>query len=569
MSLTLKIWLNWEAFEVASIISLFTAEISMEKITLFANKFADRTAIVSNKEFIEKASQVFRLTPDQLDSIYNCLSAFFTKDPHEAIRQTHIAMTNPKNPVFSNLRCCDILCYLFAIYVKKKYRSVAEVSQCEQFPHKNEAERLSPHQKRYSASSPTVGARMSLRSTSNERTQYSLMFRFFISKLANFFHVLAPNGFTMYQVDSLSFLICVGDSFVRKSLSLSDIITEADYQNPERFYSLISSSLSESEKCDSSCNRADTPINSPLTYRPQLQLRNENQADAPPSPLFEDKPIVINGESNSFKVICPTNGPSVHIHNCKHMTIYICGIVSSVFIGQCKDSTVFLGASNSIIHLEFCANVRLYSASRFLHLDTCTRISSFILVNNRPLVTGNCNKLVFGPYSSIYSRLASNIASAGVNPYLNRWRDPLVLGSLSFSTFSIISPNDFALNHIPIKSTTDTPPVMPPLPEEYQNSLQEKMQSVLQLKQNLERIKQLDPALSKKIADGVKSKASRWIQDEGYMQEITAIFGLSQEQNFAQDSTYSQQNPSTPDSPRSGSAKEQKPQKIDHISKDY
>ena len=527
----IKLWLNWEAFEVASIGPLFTTDISIEKIEAFAEKFTDLNQFISLKDWNEKASQIFRLSNDQLEALYICLNAFLMKDPHDSLLTSQLFFSQPKTPNLTTLRVSELLCYLFAIYVKKKYRNVAEASKFEQFPSQKESERLSPRTRQFSSSSPTVGARMTIKTKIPDKTPYVLMLRFFITKLPSFLNILCPNEVTHLELDSLSFLICGGFNYSFRAQSLNSIMNENDYTSNLVLFNFIYKNLNSQETPENNSLRSEIPFTSPLAYRPSLNSRIENSSISNDG-FINDRPITISDITSSFKHEIPSTCPNVHIHSCKHSRIYILGVTSSVFISHCKDSLVFIGASVSVVHLEYCANVTIIASARFIHLDACTKCTSYLLVNSRPLVTGNCHKLVFAPYNAVYNKFLYDITVGGVNPLLNRWKEPLVFGSLGFSTFSIMTPSDFNLFQVPILFNSLSLLASPPLPEEYLNAIEEKKKTILNLKKNLDRIKNINLDLHDKIVDSIKSKSSKWIQDEGSLQEITWLYGLIQEQNF-------------------------------------
>ena len=516
-----KLWLNWEAFEVAAVCPIFATEISLEKIRKFASNFEDLRSPISIKQWIDIASTIFPLATDHLALIYSALEAFLLRDTHIILYRSRIKETSEATPI---LKVTDILCYLFLMYVKKKYRNISEVSSLEQFPSKKEPERLSPRQRVFSSSTPTVGAKLQIQSNKPDNSQYALMLYFFNQKLLQFIQIFAPNGITSVELDSLSFLVCGGPTITSHPHLLSKLIT-AEGLTPQKLSHIIQSNLTSKDQ-ESFTSRIEAPPTSPLTYRPQLL--HHNLATSPRSKGAADKPILIADMNDAQKIETPTNCPVVHIHNCKHFRGYFCGVVSSIFISHCKDSIVFVGAALAV-HMEYCANVTIVAATRLLHLDACARCSVYTLTNNRPLITGNCTKISLAPYNALYIKFPSDILVAGIDPTNNRWKEPLVLGSFGQQSASPMAPSQFNLFPVPFLWDRQAIPVSPDLPQEYAEALQEKKRKLCELKENLDRIRAINPDLAAKLADQIKSTASKWIQEEGHMQEITWMYSLDQQ----------------------------------------
>ena len=513
-----KLWLNWEAFEVAAVCPLFTTEISLDKIQKFANNFENLRSPISIKQWLDIGSTLFRLTTDQLTLIYAALEAFLLKDTHEIFFRNKIKVQDEIPPV---LKVIDILCYLFLMFIKKKYRNLSEVSSLEQFPSKKEAERLSPRQRVFSSSTPTVGAKLQIQSNKPDNSQYALMLYFFNQKLGQFLQILAPNGITNDELDSLSFLVCGGPTITSRPHMLSKLIT-ADGLTTQKLAHIIQGNLNPKDQ-EGFTARTEAPPTSPLAYRPQL-----NHFSSPRAKGAVDKPILITDMTDAQKIETPTNCPVVHIHNCKHFRGYFCGVVSSIFVSHCKDSVVFVGAA-SAVHMEYCANVTVVAATRFLHLDACARCSVYTLTNNRPLITGNCTKISLAPYNALYIKFPSDILVAGIDPTNNRWKEPLILGNFGQQSALPLAPSQFNLFPVPFLWDRQAIPVSPDLPQEYSDALEEKKKKLCQLKENLDRIRAINPELANKLADQIKSTASKWIQEEGHMQEITWMYALDQQ----------------------------------------
>ena len=517
-----KLWLNWEAFEVAAVCPLFTAEISLDKIKLFAQNFDDYRQAISLNRYMETMSPIFKLSQDSLKLIYAQLEAFLLHDVHTLFTRSQNSNPDEVQPI---LKVTDILCYLFLMYVKKKYRNLSEVSSIlEAFPSKKD-ERLSPRSRIFSSSTPTVGARMQIQSNKNETSQFSLLSHFFNTKLPQFLQILAPKEITKVELQSLSFLVCGGSTYTSRASSLAKLIP-LEGMTPTKLAHHITNLLNTKGE-ESHYQRIEVPPTSPATYRPAL-TQHPNSPRGTKGGII-DKPILLSDLSGVQKLETPTSCPAVHIHNCKHFRGYFCGVISSIFISHCKDSIIFVGAASECVHMEYCANVTVVSASRLLHIDACTRCQVYALCNSRPLITGNSTKILLAPYNALYVKLPADLLVAGINPTQNYWKDPLVIGSFGQVSSTLMPPSQFNLFPVPFVWDRQSIPFSPDVPIEYANALEEKKNNLTLLRNNLDRIRAVNPDLAAQLEDRIKSTASKWIQDEGHMQEITWMYTLDQQ----------------------------------------
>ena len=523
--LNCRLWLNWEAFEVAAINSLFTANITLEQIGQFVSKFTDLTSTISFDEWKEKTTAVFKLNGNQQQALYSTLVCFITRDPEEALVQAQIYRTNQKCLPSQTIRVTDFLVYLFVLFVKKKFRGVAELSNFEAFPGKKETERLSPYSKPLSASTPSVSARLEI-PAAHEQSQYSLMQRFFLNRLLPFLRIFAKDGLTRTHVESLSFVIIGGPNYAYRANNLItalNLFHGTEIEDIARFNHAVATLLPLPKELEAFATRAQAPT-SPITYRP---LFPRALMDSTPSenPLISlDKPRLITYMNDQYLLETPTIKNDVHIHNCKQMHIYICGVVSTLFISHCKESTIFVGAATAI-HLEYCANVRVIGACRMVHFDSCTRCVGYLLVNTRPIVTGNCTRLTLAPYNALYQKFGMDTLCIGINPLLNLWNQPIVLGSFGVSSvWEKLSPPLFRLFVVPFMWEYHNPVVNVLIPDEYQQALEARKTRIMNLKNDLDMIRSKDPELHAKLVDQMKSASSKWIEKEGFMNDVKWLY---------------------------------------------
>ncbi|OHT09408.1 hypothetical protein TRFO_21626 [Tritrichomonas foetus] len=524
-----RLWLNWEAFEVAAINPLFTSDISIEKISQLASKLPPLIEFVSFEQWKAAVSSVFRLNENQIQALYATLTCFLTKDPQEALLQSQVYLTDSSCLPSFFTRGTDILCYLFALFVKKKFRAVSELSNLEAFPNRkdNQEKRISTQNRDVSKSTPTVSHLVI--KTNKEQSLYPLMVRFFINKLPEFLKIYSPDGLTRQHVESFSFLVNGGPTFAHKHNSLAAVMgffENTDVEPSVRFLHALKTQLPISKGAEDILNtKYDHAIvpTSPLSYRPLFPRSTE--FDKYENTTL-DKPLLIEYETThtqeppKYRLEVPETPCNVHVYNCRHATIYICSSVLTVFISHCRDSTIFIGAAVSV-HLEACQNVKIICATRMAHLDACQRCVAYMLVNTRPIVTGNCSRLVFAPYNALYTKFGLDTLCIGINPQLNLWDKPIFLASLGAALFEKISPANFRLFVVPMTWANVNPIVNAPIPQEYSLALEQKRQAIMSLKTDLEIIAAKDRALYEKLTDMIQGKGAKAIQDEGHMLEIT------------------------------------------------
>lgn len=517
-------WLNWECFEVAVINQLFTSDITVDKLGEYAKQFSsDIFKKISLNEFIDSVNGIFKLSNDQLSCIYETLVTYTVSDPQEAIFYSTVSNSDDINNL-KRVSAIDMCCYLFAFLIKKKHSTFAEVAQIEQFPGaKNVIQHIPKTNRVFSLSTPTVSAKMTNIQpiVKKESSHYILLLRFFLLKLPIFLKQIAPNGLTSRHLDSLTLLINGGPSWNKKFLSLSHIFTDPVVEN-EKFIAQISSVMFPHDTIVEMSSKVDAPISSPLHYRPLMFQREKSTLHAKPlddKDLIPDIPLSLSRLSKSFQFEEPQNIPSTHISECKGEKINICGVVSTCYISRCSDCHIFIGACCKTVHMDDCANCSLVCASSIVHLDSCSQCKLYLLVKNRPIFTGNCIKLSIAPYNALYMKFLANTLMAGLNTNVNLWRKPITFGLIG-TRYQVLKPEDFNLYVLPFFWSESYFLVSPPLPAEYQASLEEKKQKFLKMKEDLKIIKEKDNDLYEKIVESIKKTSSKWVNDTGRMNEV-------------------------------------------------
>ena len=208
------IWLNWETFEIASVPALCTSNISIDRIQKFASNFDDVTCPLTINDWKNVSSSVFQFSPNHIQALYSNLSCLMTRDSHEAILQARLYLSEGYCMPSNDMKVTDMLCFLFGLMVKKKFRGVAEVSNMEAFPSKS-TPRLSPINSPMSASDSKV-TRVMVKAPNfsyQEASPFQLMLRYFLKEFPKFLSIYAPNGLTKAHVKSLSLLMVAGPDY--------------------------------------------------------------------------------------------------------------------------------------------------------------------------------------------------------------------------------------------------------------------------------------------------------------------------------------------------------------------
>jgi hypothetical protein len=132
------------------------------------------------------------------------------------------------------------------------------------------------------------------------------------------------------------------------------------------------------------------------------------------------------------------------------------------------------------------------------------------------------------PYNAFYGRLGLDLLCIWINPMLNFWDKPILLGSLASLEPGHLPPADFLLQVIPFACTELDPIANAIIPESYLEQLQGERVQMMTLKRYLLAIGEKKPELYARIVEQIKLKGDRWIQEKGYVQEIRWLERLEQ-----------------------------------------
>ncbi|KAG2571622.1 hypothetical protein PVAP13_7KG108600 [Panicum virgatum] len=131
-------------------------------------------------------------------------------------------------------------------------------------------------------------------------------------------------------------------------------------------------------------------------------------------------------------------GNSIKVLNCHDSVIYIFAPLKFATVYGCSDTTVVLGAIGKVVKVEHCERVQIIAASKRISIANCRECVFYLGVNHQPLIVGDNHKLQVAPFNTYYPQLGEHLAQVGVDPSVNKWDQPFVLG--------VVDPHD-SLSH--------------------------------------------------------------------------------------------------------------------------
>ncbi|KAL6522418.1 hypothetical protein OROMI_031690 [Orobanche minor] len=151
-------------------------------------------------------------------------------------------------------------------------------------------------------------------------------------------------------------------------------------------------------------------------------------------------PILIEviSKSSYVKQATDLKGTSVKVVNCHESVIYILAPMKYATVYGCSDATIVLGAVGKAVRVEHCERVHLITAAKRICIANCRECLFFLGVNQPPLLVGDNHKLQVAPYNTFYSQLEEHLNQVGIDPKINKWGEPVVLG--------VVDPHD-SLSH--------------------------------------------------------------------------------------------------------------------------
>uniref|UniRef100_A0A0E0BGM0 TBCC domain-containing protein 1 n=1 Tax=Oryza glumipatula TaxID=40148 RepID=A0A0E0BGM0_9ORYZ len=93
---------------------------------------------------------------------------------------------------------------------------------------------------------------------------------------------------------------------------------------------------------------------------------------------------------------------------------------------------------NNVVKVEHCERVHIIAASKRICIANCRECIFYLGVNHQPLVLGDNHNLQVAPFNTCYPQLRDHLMQVGVDPSVNKWDQPFVLG--------VVDPHD-SLSH--------------------------------------------------------------------------------------------------------------------------
>jgi hypothetical protein len=128
--------LNGEFAEVALMGPLFPTDVTLDTVRNISALFSDPTIVLSFDAWSQQIAPLLKLNEIKKRAIYSTLACFTTRDAAEALIESRVILTNPRFPWSRTVHVTDILVFLYAVFVKKRFRGIAERSNYEAFPMK-------------------------------------------------------------------------------------------------------------------------------------------------------------------------------------------------------------------------------------------------------------------------------------------------------------------------------------------------------------------------------------------------------------------------------------------------
>ncbi|KAL6888336.1 hypothetical protein ACP4OV_009362 [Aristida adscensionis] len=250
-----------------------------------------------------------------------------------------------------------------------------------------------------------------------------------------------------------------------------------------------------------------------------------------PNPAYYRNTTFVEGFSKTSVVKHPADikGHSVKVLNCHDSVIYILAPLKYATVYGCSDATVVLGAVGKVVKVEHCERVHIIAAAKRISIANCRECIFYLGVNHEPLILGDNHKLQVAPFNTNYPQLREHLTQIGVDPTVNKWDQPFVLGvvdphdSLSHpagvsdvkaESATCLDPDLFTTFVIPSwfgaegQETTKGNPF--PLPELYLTSQSRKCSALEDIQKTIRDL-QIDDNRRKELASALHAQFKDWL----------------------------------------------------------
>ncbi|KAG8075279.1 hypothetical protein GUJ93_ZPchr0006g43055 [Zizania palustris] len=234
-------------------------------------------------------------------------------------------------------------------------------------------------------------------------------------------------------------------------------------------------------------------------------------------------------------------GHSIKVLNCHDSVIYVLAPVKYATVYGCSDTTIVLGAVGKVVKVEHCERVQIIAASKRICIANCRECIFYLGVNHQPLIVGDNHKLQVAPFNTYYPQLGEHLAQVGVDPNINKWDRPFVLGvvdphdSLSHpagvsdvqaESATCLDPDLFTNFLIPSWFEAEGPTKYNPftLPEVYWASQRKKHVSLEDIQKNIQEL-EIDDSRKKELAFALHAQFKDWLYASGNIRQLYCLQG--------------------------------------------
>ncbi|KAM3192693.1 hypothetical protein ACQJBY_069731 [Aegilops geniculata] len=276
-------------------------------------------------------------------------------------------------------------------------------------------------------------------------------------------------------------------------------------------------------------------IASSLEYTAEKAITKENNQRSVSDPDVAMADAVTNTriQSSSSTGASVQNNPGYYRN-----TSFVEGISKTSVV---KHGSDIKGHSIKVVKVEHCERVQIVAASKRICIANCRECIFYLGVNHQPLIVGDNHKLQVAPFNTYYPQLGEHLAQVGVDPNVNKWDQPFVLGvvdphdSLSHpagvsdvqaESATCLDPDLFTDFMIPSWFEAEGPTKYNPftLPEVYWASQRKKNASLEDIQKNIREL-ELDDNRKKELACALHAQFKDWLYASGNIRQLYCLQG--------------------------------------------
>jgi len=209
---------------------------------------------------------------------------------------------------------------------------------------------------------------------------------------------------------------------------------------------------------------------------------------------------------------------TINIHRCQNSHLYLLSYMRAVVIEKCHNTTIVLGAVDTVVTVIACDNINLIGVTKRLVIISCRDSVFHICSQSRPVLIGRNKNIKLAPYYTFYPQLEYDMKYVGVSSQPNYWNQPILLGGKKDEEKDIWTEfpiDEFSKFVIPFEMEGDTTSCPMELPSKYEKSLLEREKRI-QDWHDLVRSSELNKPQRTHLQSMVISRFQDWLKDSGY-----------------------------------------------------